>query len=956
MSTAPSPFRSPGPTRTGQLLGTPLYMAPEQAQGGLADVRSDVYGLGATLYYLLTGRPPHEGGSVIEVVSVLASETPPTPPSRLRPEVDRQLETVVLEALAKRPERRYPSARAMAADLGRYLRHEPVQARPPSVADRLGAWARRHRGAVRVGAAASALLLAAGLGAVGWVARAEAEARRGARVAVVSEARRDAAEAWAAVAPLGSGEVVEGGADLRTARALRALQRAQRWRDLAPGDPDAAAAQHRAALQLGHVALGSGQWALASEAYAQAVGLGVDDAAARAARERVAVERRREAARREREVAGYLAAASRGELGERPGGLVDAVFAIARYRDPVTVAQLADCLNGVTAALEEAEARLLRGADGAEPPPDLRAALAARAAAPPGAALPAEHARVLAAARRRCVEAARERAGDGGAVAPPSYRRLAAAAQREAVGAGSLAAARLACDALGRIGVREGAVAPLGRHLFAERDENRALRAAEALCRLGGSRARALVDRARARFGVNSTFGRRAERALAASRGGGEDELALEGDGADAYLDRGIALLGRGRLEAAAADFEAAIARAPKDHRGRSNLGDARRRAGRLEEAVRALERAAELAGDRPGISVSLGYLALERRRLDEAAAHFAAALARDPEAADAWHGRAAVGLQRGDLEAALRDVDRAIALEPDWPALYSLRAAIHRRAGRFERALADLERVLRADPDAVDARINRGNVYLSTGDPVAAIAEYDDALERDPRAALALESRAFARLLLGQARQALRDAERATALDPRLQRAWRFRGRARLQLGDPAGAVADLDRALELDPTAGLSWARRAEARAAAGDLAGADADYAEALRRDPQRAVIWRGRAALRERRGDLQGALADYDAALRRARGSVEVLTAAASVSRRLGRPAEALDYLERALALDPTHGSAALERGRALAALDRPAEARRGLEAFVAAHPDDPAAGPIRALLEGLAAGR
>jgi WD40 repeat protein len=153
-----------GPTASGTLLGTPSYMAPEQAgaPGSPVGPAADVYALGAILYESLTARPPFRGASAAETVRQVVADDP-VPPRRLRPRVPRDLETICLKCLAKEPARRYASAAALAADLGRFLRHESVRARPVGPPERLRKWARR-----RPAAAALVLLgLLTGLGLAG---------------------------------------------------------------------------------------------------------------------------------------------------------------------------------------------------------------------------------------------------------------------------------------------------------------------------------------------------------------------------------------------------------------------------------------------------------------------------------------------------------------------------------------------------------------------------------------------------------------------------------------------------------------------------------------------------------------------------------------------------------------------------------------------------------------------
>ncbi len=242
----------PGMTRTGECLGTPFYMAPEQilSESDLVDGRADIYGLGATLYELLTLQPPFVGDTRERIINQITNNEP-TPPRKLNKRVPHDLQTICLKALEKNPADRYQSGAVMASDLRAYANRFAISARRAGPIARAAKWSRRHRGLSAAIAAASALALIAMFFAFAahrsqslWTETQQERVFERAIMAALEGKRKDAqaavAEARQLGAPLGKMQLLEGQVDMLGSGYARAYDH---FTQAAAEMPDSVAAQ-----------------------------------------------------------------------------------------------------------------------------------------------------------------------------------------------------------------------------------------------------------------------------------------------------------------------------------------------------------------------------------------------------------------------------------------------------------------------------------------------------------------------------------------------------------------------------------------------------------------------------------------------------------------------------------------------------------------------------------------
>jgi serine/threonine protein kinase/tetratricopeptide (TPR) repeat protein len=788
-----------GQTRAGDIMGTPSYMAPEQAWGRIKDIGpwTDTYALGAILYALLTGRPPFKGPNTLETIAQVR-EQEPVRPRQLQPKVPRDLETICLKCLRKEHGQRYATAAALAEDLGRFLRHEPIYARPVPPWERAIKWARR-RPAVAAGAGMVVLaVLASFVGAIYYGLYKEQLA---AGLQRQVELRRSVDGLWS------QGQDAE--ARGRLEEAAEKLDRA-----LATLEADPEATRSELYLRI------AGQ--------RERLRRLLDEQAARQqlqAREKQFYEARDQVLFHELSPTRQERSAGRAQIRKlAPAAL--APWGLAENTTPEAAA-------GALAGFERLPGSAQQGKRIAAGCYEVLLAWAeSEAEVPPGELAAGKEARLRRALRLLTIAEALGRAhglltpqalylrrarylgqlGDEKAARAESVR---AAQVRPSTGLDFFLAALdswLKGDSVKAAGACAQALEKQPDHFWAQY--------LQALCFFQAQRW------AEAEVGLTACVARqpgylwpRLFRATVRAELGQSDaataDFALALGQATDPFSRYIALTNRSaflihekKWDGALADLEAAIRLRPEAYQAYMNLAELHRRRKQWPAALDALGKALDRRPEEAGLYFSRALVYLETKDPDAARRDFQQVLAHEPRGSRsdrlirALLALAQLRQQAKDLPAALARCQEALRLRPDHPQalrqqaevllalrryadasqaleryskgrkivapeVYLAQGLIHTKLGEYPQAIEAYTLALRARPDAATLG-HRGWVYLRLKALPAALKDFKAALRLDPRQTHALCGQAHTLLSEGRVRDGLADGEKALKLGPK--------------------------------------------------------------------------------------------------------------------------------------------------------------------------------------------
>lgn len=927
-------------TRTGELLGTPPYMSPEQISGKkiLLDPRTDVYSLGVTLYECVTSRLPFDAPTLDSLYHRILDSDPPRP-RRLNPRISKDLEAILDTALQKDPNRRYQTALEMAEDLRRLQEHKPLHVRRSGPVVRSVRWARR-KPALAVSCIVILLLLLS-TGALLRKHQSDLGAERlrryseGVRNAVMlfhlgSPRRTGPAASQRGPLPAHEGLFPEIHAAERAVDRVRPVDPLKRVvDDLAalalesPERPEAYYHRARALLRLDRLdeALESADEALSRDpGFVPARTLrgviiermgrtGEDSAAPSEDRVPTAGSYGRTAW-----AAAWLAAHRAGARRQWR----DAIEAYSTLIDLDPGGEETHFGLSMEIRLGIARAYLeLNDLDGA-----LEHLAAAQALWPralvPGLLLGEVYYRK---GYRERAERRLERLAALSEFPQQVVRGIVETYHELEDYAKSLAWAQQLDDEF----TRTLKLADMLRHL-GRLDEARD--AAEEAVRLAPGSADAYNI-----LGIIHRQQGKPELAIEAYH----KSIELDPDDSAVRANLGNVLLEKGLLEKAVAAYRDALRIDPLDVRARHNLAMALSEAGREEEAIGEFHGLLEAEPREADSHAMLAQTLQKAGRTDDALIHLQIALRMEPEHAG-YHDLLASLLQdQGEMDRAVEEYRKAIALDPENHAYHEHLGSTLSRQGKVEEALQEYSQASELDPDCARAVHGRGVVLATHGRHEEALEAFHAALKLDPEFAEAHSSLGIVLLDLGRAKEALEAHQRAMDLDPESATVQSNLGSTLVALGRPRDAIEVFRKAVALDERDAGCVYNLGVALEEAGFQEEALARFDEALGLDPclEEALIRLGNARLAE--DNLEGAALHYGKAIECDSRSSMGHHNLGLVFKKQGKVKEALPHYRKAVELDPTNPAAHNDLALLLEELGRTREAEEVFRAGMKADP-------------------
>ena len=789
-------------SKSGEVYGTAAYMSPEQAKGDDLDERADVYSLGATMYEVLTGRPPFRGANLLELLRKVGAEEPPKP-RKINPRIHRDLETIILKCLEKDRERRYANARELAEDLERFLGSDPILARPPSTLYRLKLTLEKRKGvAITAAAGLIGIVVVAILISGGHDRQKESRDLAGTKVDV-ARLKIDQIDHLMKAEEDRTREI-----DLLASAVRAELNEALKI------CPD----HEEACFEMGRMLAMTDYGSEALDYFGRAIKLAPRQAKAYLARATQNLD--------------YYERLRHSQGGTRVRGESE--------KSKRVLARILEDLKKIRSITTEVPQ--LKYADGM-------------------LSFAQGNFRLASDQLKEYVNLA---PADVDGWVWLGHAQGHADAYDDAVKS-LTRALRLRPRMPWALVLRGNAYYDLDRYDESIADHTRALEMnpndAVALMNRGNARTlngaydEAIADYNRA-IDLNPGFANAySSRGSAKAKKDLHDEaladfdkaIQLDPNEANVYYNRGNSKRRKGLEDDAIADYTKSLDLNPKDHKAWAARGDAKNAKGLYEEALLDYAQSIALNPKYPISYYNRGVVKRGRGLVEEAIADFDRAIALDPKFVAAWGSRAGCKKLLWRLDEAIADNEMCIKLEPGMSHHYVNRGVVKAAMGLVEDALADYSKAIDLDPKDDLAWMNRGVGKFDLGQLDDALADLSKSIEvRGPDLLHCYNNRAAVLQQMGRTDDSIADCKKALALDPKSSEAYINLGVAKRSRGLLDEAMADYTKAIDLDPKSANAHMNRGNVRDELGLWNESIKDFEKALALAPPR---WKFRTQVEE-----------------------------------------------------------------------------------------------------------